>query len=122
MTRNRASAKKAGSDFERQVADYLKHRVDDRVDRRVRTGVKDRGDITGLRAWSQPVVVECKNYGGRVVVSEWLTEAETERGNDDALAGVVVAKRRGTTNPGDQLVMMTLGDFAAILTGDRTDG
>jgi hypothetical protein len=42
-----------------------------------------------------------------------------ERGNDDALIGAVVAKRRGTTDPGDQVVFMTLRDFAALLTGER---
>ena len=50
MPRNRASAKKAGTSFERLVADYLKQRLnDDRIDRRVKTGNKDRGDIGGGR-------------------------------------------------------------------------
>jgi hypothetical protein len=63
------------------------------------------------------VVVECKDYGGQIMAGPWLAEAGAERGNDDAVVGVVVAKRRGTTVPGEQIVMMTLLDFALLLEG-----
>lgn len=119
MSRSRASAKAAGSSLERQTADYLAKHVSEFIDRRVKTGAADRGDIVNLRAQGQKVVVECKNYGGRFEVGSWLTEADIERGNDDAAAGLVVAKRRGTTDPGDQVVFMTLRDLVAILTGVR---
>lgn len=122
MTRSRASAKQAGSSFERSIADYLRDYVDDRIDRRVKTGAKDRGDIGGVRTpHSGRVVVECKEYGGRLAVTPWLREAEIERGNDDALVGLVVAKRRGTTDPADQTVLMTVRDLVALLTGERHD-
>jgi hypothetical protein len=49
----------------------------------------------------------------------WVAEAETERVNDGALAGVVVHKRRGKGHAGDQYVTMTLNDFVALLTGTR---
>ena len=42
-----------------------------------------------------------------------------ERGNDDAVAGIVVHKRHGKGQPGEQWVTMTLADFASILTGAR---
>lgn len=119
MTRNRASAKAAGSRFERSVADYLAQHVDDRIDRRVKTGAKDRGDIAGLRHMGSKVVVECKDYGGRINAGPWLSEAETERGNDDAMTAIVIAKRRGKADPADQLVMMTLADLVSLLMGDR---
>lgn len=119
MTRSRASAKAAGARFERNVADYLAEHVDDRIDRRVKTGAADKGDIAGIRHMGGRVVLEAKDYGGRYLVGTWLTEADVERGNDDALAGAVVAKRRGTTDPGDQVVFMTLRDLAALLTGVR---
>ena len=118
MTRSRATARKAGSSFERLVADYLRDVVDDRIDRRAKTGAKDRGDIGGVRIWTQRVVLECKDVS-KIALSQWATEAEVERGNDDALAGVVVHKRRGKGRAEDQWVTMTLGDFAAILKGDR---
>lgn len=123
MARSRASAKQAGARHERSIADYLATQLeDDRIDRRVKTGANDKGDILGVRTISGGrLVVECKDYGGRYLVSEWLNEAETERGNDDAVAGIVVAKRRGTTAPGEQVVFMTVDDFITILTGARPD-
>ena len=118
MTRSRATARKAGTSFERLVADYLRDVVDDRIDRRAKTGAKDRGDIGGVRIWTQRVVLECKEVS-KIALSQWATEAEVERGNDGALAGVVVHKRRGKGRAADQWVTMTLGDFAALLKGDR---
>lgn len=121
MGRSRASARAAGTRHERAVADYLAAHVDDRIDRRVKTGAKDRGDIAGLRVQGgQRVVIECKDTA-RWEAGPWLREAHIERGNDDALAGVVVAKRHGKGHPGDQVVLMTLADFVALLTGTRPE-
>ena len=121
MSRNRARARAAGSRFERSIADYLATHVDDRIDRRVKTGAKDRGDIGGLRHMGQRIVVETKDYGGRLQPGPWLGEAEVERGNDDAGVGLVIAKRRGTTNPGDQFVLMSVDDLVALITGERPE-
>ena len=119
MARSRASAKAAGTRFERQVADYLAHGLDDdRIDRRVKAGSKDRGDIGGVRHLGARVVVECKNTS-RLDVGTWLREAEVERVNDAATVGLVVAKRHGKGAPADQLVLMTLGDLVALLNGNR---
>ncbi|MDH5134038.1 MULTISPECIES: hypothetical protein [unclassified Microbacterium] len=115
MTRNRASARKAGSSFERAQADWLATRLnDDRIDRRVKTGTKDRGDIGGVRFAGSRVVIECKNTS-RDNLPAWIREAEVERGNDDALIGVVMHKKRGTTNPAEQYVTMTAETFAILL-------
>lgn len=116
--RNRASAKKAGSSFERAQADWLKQRLDDDgIDRRVRNGAKDRGDISGVRTIrGGRVVIECKNTA-TVSLPAWLREAEVERVNDEALIGVVMHKRRGTTDPAEQYVTMTAETFATLLEG-----
>lgn len=119
MTRTPASARKAGTAFERAIADCLATHVDDRIDRRAKTGSKDKGDIGGLRHMGGRIVVETKDYGGRYLIGPWLAEAEIERGNDDALAGLVVVKRRGLTDPLDQAVFMTMRDVIALLTGER---
>lgn len=120
MARNRRSAKGAGTWFESLVAGYLAEQLDDdRIERRSKNGAKDRGDIASVRHMGQRVVIECKEYGGRYQVGPWLAEAEIERGNDDAGVGLVVAKRRGTRDPGEQVVMMTLADLASLLTGER---
>jgi len=118
MTRSRATAKAAGASFERLIADYLADRVDDRIDRRVKTGAKDKGDIAGVRVTGNArVVIECKDYGGRIEAGIWMREADIERINDDAEVGLVIAKRRGTTKPGEQWVLMTVDDLIGLITG-----
>ncbi|MGO1686495.1 MAG: hypothetical protein ACTHYR_16105, partial [Brachybacterium sp.] len=89
------------------------------IERRARAGARDRGDISGVRHMGQRVVLELKDYGGRYMPGPWLAEAEVERGNDDAGVGAVIAKRRGTTDPGEQVVMMTLADLVSLMTGER---
>lgn len=120
MSRTNRSARQAGTKFERSIADYLAaHYDDDRIDRRVKHGAKDRGDIAGMRVHGQPLVIECKNTT-RLDLAGWAAEAETERGNDDALAGVIIHKRHGKTSPAQQWITMTLHEFLAILDGERT--
>lgn len=121
MVRSRSSAKAAGSRLERSVADYLRMHVSRFVDRMPKYGAKDRGDIGNVETFNGlPVAVELKDYGGRFLVGTWLTEVEIERLNlPNAIAGVVVAKRRGTTDPGRQVVFMTVDDLVALLSGKR---
>lgn len=122
MTRSRASAKAAGSRTERHVADWLaKHLDDDRIDRRVRNGAKDRGDVGGVRTpLGGRVVVEVKDTT-RLELGTWISETEAERGNDDAQVGLVVHKRRGKGSPADWYVTMTGRDLVALLVGSRPE-
>lgn len=111
------SANKAkGTRLERQAADYLAEVLnDDRIDRMPLHGKGDRGDIAGIRTvLGERVVIECKNHN-RLELAQWVKEAETERGNADAHAAVVVHKRRGKGDPADQYVTMTLRDLAVLL-------
>lgn len=120
MTRTRKSARAAGARFQRTTADWLQANVSEFIEVAPKWGSRDRGDIVNLRTPSGArVAVEAKDYGGVFHVSEWLREAEAERVNDGALAGVVVAKRRGVADPAQQVCFMTLGDLAAIITGAR---
>lgn len=119
MTRTRASAKAAGTRTETACATYLRtHLDDDRIERRARTGGKDRGDISGLRHMGQRVVVEVKDTA-RWTPSAWLDEAERERLHDDAGVGLVVAKRIGKGQPEDLVVLMSLRDLVSLITGSR---
>lgn len=120
MSRSRSSAKSAGTRFESQVAACLALYVDDRIERRARAGSLDRGDIAGLRHMGERVVIEVKNVA-RLNLAGWVTEAEIERGNDDALAGLVAHKRHGKGDPLDSYVTCTLRDLVALLTGQRPD-
>lgn len=120
--RSRTSAKTAGARFERSIADHLAAYIDDRIDRRAKTGSADRGDIGGIRLSPAlrggRVVVECKD-SARIQLAGWAAEAETERGNDDAAVGVTIHKRHGVADPGQQWVTMTVDDLVALLTGLR---
>lgn len=118
MTRNRRSAKAAGTRFESLIVAYLQHHVDDRIERRAKSGAKDRGDISGLRHMGQRVVPELKDTA-RWTPSTWLGQAEVERLNDDAGVGLVICKRVGKSDAADQLVMLTVRDFVSLLTGSR---
>src|SRR6476661_10732352 len=117
MTRSRRSAKQAGTRFETAIATALADALDDdRIERRTRNGAKDRGDISGIRLHGQRVVIECKDVA-TLALPQWTAEARTEAGNDDALVGVVIHKRRSVADPMHQSVSMTLADLIAILTG-----
>ena len=124
MTRNRKSARDAGRAFETATAAYLADALaDDRIEVRARNGAKDRGDVGGIRTpHGGRLVVECKNTP-RMTRGAGATDALDERGNDDALAAVIVHKRRGVgltaASMGRQYVTCTLDDLVGLLTGHR---
>lgn len=93
---------------------------DDRIERRRLRGANDCGDIAGVVTIAGGrVVIEVKDHGGKVQVGPWLNEAEIERGNDDAVAGVVVFKRLGIgyERAGEHGVLMTLNTLCTLLQG-----
>lgn len=119
MARSRNSAKQAGARFEREAADYLAEHVSEFIDRRVKSGAKDLGDISNVRTrHNEKVVVEVKNVM-KQALPQWTKEAHQEAENDNALVGVVVHKRHGCGTMGDQWVTCTLDDLVALLTGQR---
>lgn len=119
MGRSRSSAKQAGTRFERLIADTFAWHYDDRVDRRVKRGAKDCGDIANVRTpGNRRIVVECKDCS-RPDLAGWAKQAEVERENDDAVAGITVHKRRGHGGGLDQWVTMTMRDFISILNDER---
>lgn len=120
MARNRKTAKDAGTRFETAVEAYLQWALQDRRIQRLRLhGAKDTGDIGNIYFEGKPVVIECKDTS-KENTAQHLAEAATEAGNADALLGVVVQKRRGIgidspEKTGQQLVKLTLHDFALLL-------
>lgn len=115
MGRSLRSAKNAGARFERLIADYLDDRLYGlHVDRQVRTGVHDSGDISGVHLSGKRIAIECKNVT-RMDLPKWVREARTEAGNIGAAAGVVIHKRHGNGKPEEQWVTMTVTDFVTII-------
>lgn len=113
------AAKQKGTRFESSIVGYLQWRFGTRdIERRTLNGARDTGDIAGVKAHGQRVVIEAKNHN-RHNLAGWLDEAEIEAGNDDALIGAVVFKRRGTADPADQYVLMSVRSFAALIDGEN---
>lgn len=127
MARKSSTARKSGSNFEACAAECAAYVLeDDRIERRVKHGGKDTGDLSGLRIHGQRLVVECKDYTSRERMGAWLEEADVERGNDDSLAGAVLSHMRGVSADRrnlmrmlDQPVTMRYRDYLAMLCGSR---
>lgn len=117
MARTNKSAKAAGSRFEREVADYLRDNLSEFIDRQVKTGALDKGDIANVRdSYNNKIAVECKNTT-RLDLPKWTAEAHAEAVNLGGLVGVVVHKRHGVGDIGQQWVAMTLDDLIKLLEG-----
>lgn len=115
MTRTRASAKAAGSTFERQIANFLRDTLENpAIDRKVRTGAKDCGDIANVSIDGHEITLECKNCA-TTSLSQWVKEAKQESINAGSLCGLVVHKRRGTTKPEEQWVTCTVAELVALI-------
>ena len=116
-----SSNKDKGTRFESQVVDYMREALgDNRIERRATSGAKDRGDVAGVILRKRPVVIECKNKQ-RMELSQWLEEAEVERGNADAEWAFVVHKRRGCgeANMGRTYVTCDLETLCSVIAGGR---
>lgn len=115
------SARQAGARFERVIADALRKHVSEFIDRKVRTGAKDQGDIANLRsAHNLKITAELKDVR-QMDLSGWLREAEEERENAGDDIALVIAKRRGHADPLRQYVHMEVRDLIALITGGRPD-
>lgn len=80
------------------------------TERRALSGNKDKGDFVLPGA---PYALESKNVK-TMALPQWIREAEVEATNLGVPYGVVVHKRRGTTDPAQQFVTMTLHTFLSL--------
>lgn len=51
----------------------------------------------------------------------WAEGCGVLGGNDDAIAGLVIHKRHGVADPGQQWVTCTVNNLIALLTGQRPE-
>lgn len=105
-----------GATFEKQVADYLRDRTGLDVDRRIKHGAKDTGDISGVFLGGRRVVIECKNQQ-QMKLAAWTDEAKREAANDNAPYWFVIHKRKGkgVENMGETYVTTTLEQLAEMM-------
>lgn len=105
---NRSKAR--GTAAESAVVTYLRSRYWPHAERRALSGALDKGDIAGIPS----VVCEIKDHKA-LTIGPWLNEALVEQANANADVGVVWAKRRGHTDPGEWFVFMTGEQFTELL-------
>jgi hypothetical protein len=100
--------KAKGSAFERLVRDYLAEQI---PCERIPPGSSiDRGDL-----WTPSCVVQCKNHRA-LRISEWLTQTCQQQISANKPLHALAVKRARTTDPADQLVVMTLEQLRHLLT------
>ena len=112
-----------GSSFERLEADYFKENWPDGaaefIDRQVKVGSRDVGDLANVRLGKHKIAVELKNVKS-MNLAGWLKEAQDEAANLDAIAGIVVHKRVKHGQPGEQYLTMTVDDLINIIHAARS--
>jgi hypothetical protein len=105
-----SKSKQKGTAAETAVVNWLKEKGRKHVERRSLNGTFDRGDIAGI----PNVVLEVKNCA-RMELAKWLKELEVEIQNDKAETGVVVHKKKGTTNVGEWYATLPVELWHALL-------
>lgn len=115
MSRNRASAKAAGRNWESRIVAALIDAGWPHAERRRLAGAKDRGDIAGVAG----VVIEAKDTA-RLDLAGALAEAHAEALNDNTGVlgvshGVAWFKRRGKASAEDGYVVMSGRTFMTLL-------
>lgn len=105
-----SKAKQKGTAAETAVVRYLQDNGFIHAERRALHGTLDKGDITGCG----PIVFEVKDHK-TITLSAWLKELHDEIVNANANTGAVIAKRRGTTNPGDWYAVMPVSGLVKLL-------
>jgi hypothetical protein len=106
-----SKAKQKGTAAETAVVNYLKDKGRKHIERRSLNGSNDRGDIAGVPG----VVIEVKNHA-RMELSQWLSELEVEMRNDKADTGVVIHKKKGTTDVGQWYATMPVDVWHKLLS------
>lgn len=105
-----SKSKQKGTAAETAVVKYLRENGFPYAERRALTGNYDKGDITGCG----PIVFEVKNHKA-MDLAGWIAELRAEIANAEAMTGTVVAKKRGTTFPGDWYAIMPFGLLVELL-------
>ena len=99
--------KAKGSTFERLIADYLAQRMP--CERIPAGATLDRGDL-----WTEAAAIQCKNHR-TLSLGAWLRDAVEQQRNAGKRLHALVVKRKGTTAPAEQFVVMSLEQFRELL-------
>jgi hypothetical protein len=100
--------KAKGAAFERLVRDYLQESIP--CERIPAGATLDRGDL-----WTPNAAIQCKNHR-TLSLGAWLRQTQEQQQNSDKPLHALVVKRHGTTDPGQQLAIMTLEQLRSLLS------
>ena len=99
--------KAKGSAFERIIANYLAERMP--CERIPAGATLDRGDL-----WTEAAAIQVKNCR-TLSLGAWLRDAVEQQRNAGKRLHALVVKRKGTTDPAEQFVVMSLEQFRELL-------
>ena len=102
--------KRKGSAWELAIAKYLVDKGWKFAERRIAGSTIDKGDIYGIIG----CVIEAKNEK-RIDLAGYLKELETEITNAKAATGVVMVKKRGTTDVGEAYAVMPIRRWVELM-------
>jgi hypothetical protein len=105
-----SKAKQKGTAAETAVVKFLRENGFPYAERRALHGTVDKGDITGCG----PIVFEVKNHK-TIDLAGWIKELEVEMVNAKADTGAVIAKKRGTTDPGEWYAVLPTRVLVGLL-------
>lgn len=103
---NRHKAK--GSAFERLIRDYLAEAIP--CERIPAGATLDRGDL-----WTPTAAVQCKNHR-KLELSAWVAETQQQQQAAGKPYGILIVKRRGVTDPGQQYAILPLHQLRSLLS------
>lgn len=116
MGRSLTSAKAAGEKFNWDIARYLSKALNDRnITKAPSWGARDKGDVVNVRIDGYDLVIQTKNLS-RLDLPGGTEDAKLQALNAGAIAGLLVHKRKGTTDPARQWVTMTMAELVALIT------
>jgi len=101
--------KRRGASWEIELAEHLRARTGQRVERIRLAGRDDRGDMH-LATTSGMVAVEAKNAKANDLAG-WCDEARQEAVNAGLPGWAVVIRRRGQRDPGAAYVVLSLDEW-----------
>ncbi len=103
-------SKRKGSAWELAIAKYLVEQGWQFAERRIAGSTIDKGDIYGIIG----CVIEAKNEK-RIDLSGYLKELDTEMKNAKAATGVVMIKKKGTTDVGEAYAAMPIKEWVKLM-------
>lgn len=107
VERGGRSPKNKGDAYERAVVRYLQERG-------IHVTRAKRGNPTGDVLGIDGLTIECKNQRSYDIAG-WIKQMQASKELSESRLGVVIAKRRGTTDVSQHYAILTVEDLVTLL-------